>query len=296
MAKPLHGVCVLSLAVNVPGPVAAARLRDLGADVVAVLPPGGDPLELLSPRWYADLHREQTVLTLDLKTPEHLQRLHDLLEETDVLITSHRPSALKRLRVDFPTLQAQHPRLCQVDIVGAPRAAAEVAGHDLTYQAEAGLVQPPAMPVSLFSDLAGAERAVTEALAALIERAETGLGSRREVALSEAAEAMALPALHGITAPGGTLGGGFPAYAVYAARDGYVALAALEPHFQRRTAEALGVELTAEALSGVFAGRTVAQWRRWAAKYDIPLAPVPGPLADGRGPRLPAGRIPQQVR
>jgi crotonobetainyl-CoA:carnitine CoA-transferase CaiB-like acyl-CoA transferase len=68
--RPVEGVEVLTLALNLPGPLAAARLCRLGASVVKVEPPSGDALAPASPRWYEQLPHGQTVLTLDLKGDE----------------------------------------------------------------------------------------------------------------------------------------------------------------------------------------------------------------------------------
>ncbi|MGC5586035.1 CoA transferase [Ornithinimicrobium sp. W1665] len=274
---PLQGTRVVSVAVNLPGPAAAARLTSLGAQVTTVLPPGGDPLDHYHPDWFADLHRDQQLVTLDLKQEADRDRLDALLAGADVLLTSSRPSALRRLGLDFGTLHARHPGLCQVDVVGSPGERAELPGHDLTYQAAVGLVRPPDVPPTLVADLVGAERAVGEALAALLRRGRTGEGSRREVALEDAARTMAEPAVRGLTAPGGLLGGGLPGYAVYPAAEGHVALAALEPHFLRRTVEALGVEATHEAFAEVFGRRTAGEWETWASEHDVPLVAVSVP-------------------
>ncbi|GAB2678756.1 CoA transferase [Thalassiella azotivora] len=273
-ARPLAGVHVVSVAVNLPGPAAVARLVDLGATATTVLPPAGDPLHAVQPDWFDDLHRGHELVTLDLKDPGARAWLDGRLATTDVLVTSSRPSALARLGLDEATLRPRFPRLCRVDVVGHAGADAERVGHDLTYQAEAGTVVPPNLPTTLHADLAGAERACAEAVAALLERERTGRGSRREVALADVAHALAEPARRGLTTPGGVLGGGYPAYAVYAAADGHVALAALEPHFWARTLHALGVEGTPQALAGAFAGRTTAEWEAWAAEHDVPLAAV----------------------
>jgi crotonobetainyl-CoA:carnitine CoA-transferase CaiB-like acyl-CoA transferase len=281
---PLHGVRVVSTAVNVPGPAAAARLAGLGAEVVKVEPPTGDPLEVASPRWYAELSACQRVVRLDLKVPEDLSRLEDLLSAADVLLTSSRTSALERLGLGWKALHAKHAQLCHVAIVGHPAPDDDWAGHDLTYQAALGLLgtgapgSEPRMPALLAADLAGAERAATEAVAALVARATTGEGTRREVALSDAAEAMAAPLRHGLTAPGAVLGGGHPAYRLYAARRGHVAVACLEPHFLSRLLEVLGVAPMSadlgEELAAVFATRTADEWEAWGREHDLPLAEV----------------------
>ncbi|SES42756.1 Crotonobetainyl-CoA:carnitine CoA-transferase CaiB [Pedococcus cremeus] len=283
-AGPLTGVRILSTAVNVPGPVAVARLVALGAEAVKVEPPDGDPLEAASPAWYEELSAGQQVVRLDLKDPAGRDRLEQLLAAADALITSSRARALERLGLGWEALHARHPGLCHVAVVGHPAPADDLPGHDLTYQAALGLLgsgapgDEPRMPVVLLADLAGAERAVTEALAALLARGTTGTGSRCEVALSDAAETMAAPLRHGLTVPGGALGGGHPAYRLYAARHGHVAVACLEPHFLTRLLELLEVTDDAgdlvERLAGVFGTRTASEWEAWGREHDLPLAEV----------------------
>ena len=87
---------------------------------------------------------------------------------------------------------------------------------------------------------------------------------------------MAAPLRHGLTAPGAVLGGGHPAYRLYAARQGHVAVACLEPHFLARLTDLLGVPPTGEELAPVFATRTAAEWEAWGREHDLPLAEVRG--------------------
>lgn len=272
--RPMAGVQVLTIAVNLPGPVAAARLRDLGADVTTVLPPSGDPMQTFDAGWFTDLHAGMDVRTLDLKDPQERAQLDELLAVTDVFITSSRPAALRRLGVDFAALHEKFPRVCHIDIVGHPGVAADTAGHDLTYQAAGGLIRPPVMPTTFVADLSGAERAVGEAAIALLTRTTTGRGLRREVALSDTAEAFGQPALRGVTGPDALLGGGYPPYSLYEAATGWIALAALEPHFLRTTLAALDVDGSREAFAEVFRTRTAADWESWAEAHDVPLVAV----------------------
>lgn len=270
--KPLAGIRVVSVAVNLPGPAAAMRLRDLGASVTKVEPPGGDPLETASPELYALLSEGQEVVRLDLKDPDERNRLHALLARADVLLTSSRPSALARMGLARPELESRHPRLVQVAIVGHAAPGQEQPGHDLTYVAAHGLVRPPCLPQVLVADLGGAERAVTAAALLLLAR-ERGGGERyAEVALADSAAFFALPYAHGLTADGGPLGGGSPFYGLYPAKDGWIALAALEPRFRER----LTAELDGEPGDESFAVRTRAEWERWAAERDLPIAAVAG--------------------
>jgi crotonobetainyl-CoA:carnitine CoA-transferase CaiB-like acyl-CoA transferase len=275
---PLHGLTVVSLAANVPGPVACARLRALGARVVKVEPPAGDPLEAYSAPWYRELAAGQEIVPLDLKDPAGRGALDELLAGADLLVTSSRLSALERLGLGREALRARHPRLCQVAIFGHPGAERDRAGHDLTYQAAQGLAASDGLPRTLLADLASAERATSAALGLLLVRERGAEAGYAEVTLAEVAADFAAPLRHGLTAPGGLLGGGLPAYGVYAAREGHVAVAALEPHFAARLREELGVaELTREALEAALGARTAAEWEAWADERDLPLAALRQP-------------------
>ena len=273
--KPLAGLAVVSMALNLPGPVACARLRDLGASVTKVEPPSGDPLEGFCPDWYRRLREGMDVRRLDLKSAEGLRDLDALVAAADLFVTAQRPAALARLGLDAPSLAKRHPRLCWLAITGYGAPNEEKAGHDLTYLAERGLVAPPALPATLFADMAGAERAVSTALALLHARDRDGRGASAEVPLAEAAAFLAQPLEEGLTRPGALLGGGLAAYNLYEAADGWIAVAALEPHFARRIAEAFGLDaLTRPALASRFAAQGVAHWERWAAELDLPVVAV----------------------
>ncbi|HBA87997.1 MAG TPA: carnitine dehydratase [Geobacter sp.] len=268
--KLLEGIRVVNLAVNLPGPVAARRLHQMGASVVKVEPPAGDPMESYSKTWYADMAAGHTVVQVDLKDPAGLARLHAYLSEADLLITASRPAALERLGLGWKALHERHPALCQVAIVGYPSPRQNEAGHDLTYQASLGLLTPPHMPRTLLADMAGGEQTVEGALALLLGR-HRGLGSGYcEVALSSAAEAMAEPLRYGCTVPGANLGGGCPEYNIYPAQDGWVAVAALEPHFKKRLEESLVVG-TDEEYRAVFASRGAVEWQQWGQELDVPI-------------------------
>ena len=182
--KALEDIRILTLALNVPGPVAIARLRDLGAAIVKIEPPGGDPLAAASPEWYASLHDGVEVRRVDLKTAEGSAHLASILVESDLLLTAQRPAALKRLGLAWPTLAESYPQLNQVAIVGYLAPDENKAGHDLTYLAELGLLEPPKLPLTLSADLTGAEMAVSSALALLLA-GERSRSSGRGVATKE---------------------------------------------------------------------------------------------------------------
>jgi alpha-methylacyl-CoA racemase len=271
----LQGIKIVSLALNAPGPVAAARLTQLGAEVTKIEPPSGDATSNVAPKWYESLCRGQTVLHLDLKDPSGRAQLDRMLAETDLLLASFRPSALQRLGLDWKSLHARHPRLNFVGIIGYLPPLEERTGHDLTYQSDFGLLRPPELPPTLFVDLAGAERAVSMALALLNRAARTGEAGCAWVSLYECARDLAEPLKAGLTAAGGLLGGGYPLYGFYQASDGWVAIAALEPHFAERLLSELGLKKADRAeLERIFSQRGAAEWERWAAGKDLPIAAV----------------------
>ncbi len=272
--SPLEGIRDLTLAVNLPGPLAAAQLRRFGAAVLKVEPPAGDPLARARPEWYERLREGQQVLALDLKT-EGRGQFDEWLDGCDLLLTATRPAALRRLGLDGDTIRGRHPRLCQVAIVGDPAPRQELPGHDLTYQARAGLLDPPHLPRTCLADLAGAERVVSTALALLLAR-ERGQGDRyAEVSLAEAAEAFAAPWRHGLTTPDGVLGGAYPGYGLYRARAGWIALAALEAHFWDGLVRELDLAAPDhQQLQVTFLTRTAEEWEAWAEARGLPLVRV----------------------
>jgi crotonobetainyl-CoA:carnitine CoA-transferase CaiB-like acyl-CoA transferase len=284
--KPLRGVRVLSLALNLPGPAALMRLRALGATCIKAEPPGrdggsGDPMGQYNPGAYAQLHEGIKRITVDLKTEAGQAALRRELARTDLLLTSFRPSALTKLGLSWKALHRAHPTLSMVAIVGAPGDRAEEPGHDLTYLADAGLVTGLELPATLFADMGGALLATNAALQAVLLSRSTGRGSFHEVALSDAAAWLALPRHWGLTQPKGAVGGAHAGYRVYPCKDGRVAVAALEPHFAAALCEAAGVAVsgtatlfapaTHQAIAAFFAGRTRRQLDRLGAERDIPL-------------------------
>jgi crotonobetainyl-CoA:carnitine CoA-transferase CaiB-like acyl-CoA transferase len=138
-----------------------------------------------------------------------------------------------------------------------------------------GLLDPPHMPRTLLSDMAGSEMAVSSALALLFNRERHGVGGHAVVALSEAVAAFAEPLRYGCTIPGASLGGGIPEYNIYKTSDGWVAVAALEPHFKQRLEKSLDVA-SAEEYRAVFAEQSSAYWQQWGQRLDVPIETVRG--------------------
>lgn len=287
---PLKGVRVLSLALNLPGPAALMRCRQMGANCVKLEPPAhpsapkgtpGDPMGLYNRAAYDVLHQDVRVAHADLKTEAGQKQLHRELAKTDVLLTSFRPSALKKLGLDWKTLHRQYPTLSLVAIVGAPGMRAEEPGHDLTYLAENQLVNGLDLPPTLYADMGGSLMASEAVLQARLHQLQKGKGTRIEVALSVAAGYLALPRTWGLTTRGAAVGGGHAGYRVYPCADGRVAVAALEPHFAAALGAVVGLKASHimamfapeshTAIAAFFSTQTRQQLEQLAQDKDIPL-------------------------
>ena len=258
---------VVSIAQNVPGPLAVARLRHAGASVVKVEPLAGDPFLELSRDWYAEMHEGIGVERLDLKSEHGYSRIVELLHDSDLLVTSQRPSALARLRLDPASVGSKCHRLRYLRIVGSVRDP-EQPGHDLTYQAQAGLVGD-AMPRTLLADIMTSERA----FAAAVQLLYGAPGASMDIGLVESLEPLIAPIRHGLTTPSGILGGAAARYRIYRTKEGRVAVAALESHFETRLHDAIGTAV-GTSLDECFLARTADEWEAWARDHDLPIVAV----------------------
>ncbi len=271
----LTGINVLAVVGNIPGPLAAARLRMLGARVVKIEVPSGDPLELASPAWYAQNAAGVEVLRLDLRDEVSRRALFAHVANADVVMTAMRARSVEKLGLTWERLHPRNPRAVLITLSGEAPPHDDRAGHDLTYQARAGTIAPPAMPRTLVGDMAAAERLVAVTLAALYKRERTGMPTHARVNITDCANTFAEPYRHGLTSAGGALGGGLPTYDIYECARGFIALAALEPHFIDRLQTLLGVDdLDRGTLQRTFRQRDASAWERLAEEHDIPLAEV----------------------
>lgn len=317
MGAPLEGVRVLDLTQNLPGPFCTLVLADLGADVVKVEPPGGDPMRRFPPfvgsvsAGHLTVNRDKRSVVVDLKAPGGRGVLLRLARGADVLVEGFRPGTLDRLGVGHAALRAANPRLVVCAITGhgqdGPRAG--VAGHDLNYLADAGVLGlagraghdgPPApLPVQVADLAAGGLFAAVGVLAALAGRERSGEGTVVDTSMTDGAMALLSIHLGGLLAGGpeprrgeGFLAGGAAWYDVYACADGgEIALGAVEPKFFARACALLGVpELAARQfdsepgaqddvrarLAAVFATRPRDAWAALLDGQDTCASPVLG--------------------
>ncbi len=263
MINLLHGLRVLDLSQYLPGPYATQILADLGAEVVKIEPPAGDPMRDFGPRdadgvsaFYKLINAGKTVVRLDLKSDPGRAALESLVRGADVLLESFRPGALGRLGFGAEVLRALNPRLihCALSGFGQSGPYAKRAGHDITYMALAGgLATSGIKERSVFAhppvaDFAGAMQAALTILAALVRRGIKGQGASIDVSLAETVLAWQGLVLTGARRPGyeprreaSLLNGGAACYRIYETADRrFVALGALEAKFWAAFCTALG--------------------------------------------------------
>jgi crotonobetainyl-CoA:carnitine CoA-transferase CaiB-like acyl-CoA transferase len=301
-AAPLRGLLVVDLSRQLPGPLAARLLADLGARVVKVEEPReGDPVRSAGPLvggaspLAAMLLSGVESIALDLKRPAAVEILRGLLARADVLIESFRPGTLARFGLAPAMLRERFPRLviCSLTGWGQEGPYASRAGHDLTYQAIGGALAavpaPPAIPVA---DVVGAWSAVASVLAALVARERGGGGAWIDQSLLEAALHANVTGWAAEAAGARRVGealpltGALPCYGVYPARDGRpIAVAALEPHFWRRFCAAVERRdlvhsqyargpRARQKVAKLIASRTGEEWSALLAEHDVPVEPV----------------------
>ncbi len=285
---PLSGILVVDLTRQLPGPYASAELARLGARVVRLEAPGGDPLRHAAPGWHAHLNHGKESVVCDLKESPELGQ--SLCRCADVVLEGFRPGVAERLGVG--------PDDLPVDVVycsirgfeeGTPWFSR--AGHDVNYLGLAGVLDPerPVLPPIPIADLAaGALTAVARIVAGLFERSRTGRGSVHRVSMStEAHRLVAFRRGEDPVVPR-MLDGGLACYDVYRCADGaWISVGALETTFFASMCRILGVEeliahqFDAEAqpsahetLASTFASRPRQAWLDLLADEDTCVAPV----------------------
>jgi alpha-methylacyl-CoA racemase len=280
--EPLAGLLVVDLTRYLPGPFASRELLRLGARVVRLEAPGGDPLRELAPAWHDALNAGKESVEIDLKADPAAGR--ELCARADVVLESFRPGVVERLGIGPADLPE---RVVYSSFSGFGPDDLR-AGHDLNYQGWAGLLADtaPAMPPVQVADLGAALRAVAQILAALLERERTGRGRRIVVSLTHGAHELAAHRLGGEPLPR-LLTGGLACYRIYATGDGrHLTVAALEPRFFRRLCELIGrpelaerqwqpdQEPLADELAEAFAAKPLATWLELFDGEDVSVGPV----------------------
>lgn len=304
--QPLVGTLVVDFTRYLPGAYASRELLRLGARVVRVEAPQGDPMRETAPAWDAALRAGTESVVCDLRTDAAFARA--LCARSDVVLESFRPGVAARLGIG-PDDVPDSVVYCSISGFGPAGTHAGSVGHDLNYLGWAGALEDtaPGLPPVQIADLAaGALGAVTYVLAALLERRETGKGARVAVSMTHGTHDLVRHRLEGDPAPR-FLTGGLACYRIYATSDGrHLTVAALEPKFFARLCELVGRPELAERqygeeqgalgaeLEGIFARRPLEDWLTLFDGEDVCVGPV-WTLAEAAaefGSSAPAAEVP----
>ncbi|MBL6948175.1 MAG: CoA transferase [Rhodospirillales bacterium] len=264
----LTGIRVLDLSQFLPGPFATQMLADMGASVLKVEPPSGDPMRRLDPAtgqplsdkgedgearspYYDAVNAGKSVVAIDLKSDAGRQTFERLLRAADVFLESYRPGVLERLGFGRKTLESLNPGLihCALSGFGQTGPKRLRSGHDINYVAStgafsaSGIPEQPVMSWPPPADYASAQQSVVAILGALLARERSGQkqgkGTYLDVSLAESMLAWQAWGMTSALQEGTSLGrgenllnGGAACYGFYATGDGrFISLGALEEHF-----------------------------------------------------------------
>ncbi len=285
---PLRGVKVVEIAGIGPGPHACMILADLGADVIRVERPGG---QLLAGGRHNLLNRGRPSVALDLKKPEAVATVLELVRDADLLVEGMRPGVAERLGLGPDECRAVNPRLVYGRMTGWGQDGplAQAAGHDMNYISVAGALHGlgqdksrPHFPANLVGDFGGGSTyLVIGLLAGLLEARISGEGQVVDAAIVDGTAH--LNAMTAAFLASGTyreeraanlLDGGVPFYDLYETADGrHMSVGALEPQFFDAFVTLLGIKDVApgqheperydelrKLIADTFATRTQAEW------------------------------------
>lgn len=298
---PLKGLRVVEIAGIGPGPHACMILADLGADVIRVERPEG---QALTGGPYDLLNRGRPSVAMDLKNPEAVATVLELVAGADVLVEGMRPGTTERLGIGPDECLARNPRLVYGRMTGWGQTGplAKVAGHDLNYIAITGALfgmgqdqARPHFPANLVGDFGGGSAyLVIGVLAAVLEARLSGEGQVVDAAILDGTAHLYTMAA-GMIAGGimaekraaNLLDGGMAFYDLYETADGrHMSVGALEPQFYEAFVRRLGIQDAPDRhdvarapelrrrIAEAFAGRTQTEWSQVFEGTDACVAPV----------------------
>jgi crotonobetainyl-CoA:carnitine CoA-transferase CaiB-like acyl-CoA transferase len=308
---PLAGVRVVDFSMFVPGPFASAILADLGAEVIKVEPPKGDPGRSYVPMQFDTENRNKRSIAIDLKSPASGKVVAKLVGQSQIVLEGFRPGVARRLGIGFDSLRKFNPKLiyCSISGYGQTGPWRERPGHDVNYVAAAGglaftgeWLKAPVRSSLPIADMGGGTFAAIAILSALFEAQRAGKGAYLDLSLFEAAFFWAAMR-HGLDPAADPRAHIFPVNDVFECADGKrLTLGILEEHFWQNfiglvpelQQEAYATDAARRAngdalsrkLQEIFLQRTSADWIRVLEEADVPvdLCVTPGEAA--RHPQL----------
>jgi len=250
----LEGIKIIDLSWQGPGPFCTMILGDLGAEVIRVGPPPAAGARQAARQTgsravaYQASNRNKKSILLDLKSEEGRNIFYRMAEESDVIVDGFRPGVVRRLGIDYSTINKINPRIiyCAISGYGQDGPYRDLPGHDINYISIAGALnligeagRQPVIPLNLVADYGGGGMsAAIGILGAIIAREKTGKGQYIDISLTDTVISLLTQSVldgyffSGIAPERGesSLGGGYPNYAIYETKDGkFISFGCLEP-------------------------------------------------------------------
>lgn len=307
MSGPLTGLKVIELAGIGPAPMAAMMLSDMGAEVIRVDRLTASGLGIPMPKKFNFLGRGRKSIALDLKNPDGIDALLELIDKADIVIEGFRPGVMERLGMGPEVCLERNPKLVfgRVTGWGQEGPLSKSAGHDLNYIALSGALhaigrsndEPPTPPLNLVGDFGGGTMfIVVGILAALHEVKNSGKGQVVDAGMVDGALSL-MTSIYGMHAGGNQsderasniLDSGAHFYNTYETRDGkYVSIGSIETKFYAMLLEKLGLDPDSlppqmereswpamkEKFKEIFLTKTRDEWCALMENTDICFAPV----------------------
>jgi alpha-methylacyl-CoA racemase len=265
---PLQDIRVLDFSTLLPGPVCSLLLAEAGAEVIKIeRPNGGDEMRSYAPISTTDsgnfviLNRGKKSVSLDLKDPQSIAFIYELVKSCDVVLEQFRPGVMARLKLGYEDLKQINPKIiyCSITGYGQSGPLSSVAAHDLNYLAQAGLLSlvgagakkdTPSLPPALIADIAGgAYPAFMNILLALRQRDLTNTSCHIDIAMSENLFTFMYWGISNRDLLGKSprysddlVTGGSPRYHIYPTKDGrFIACAPIEEKFWKLFCELINL-------------------------------------------------------
>jgi len=305
MAGPLSGIKVVEITGIGPGPFCAMMLADLGADVIRIDRSAAVRAQLPDKPSNDVLARGRRSIGVDLKHPEGVELVLQLIEKADVLTEGFRPGVMERLGLGPDVCLKRNPKLVYGRMTGFGQEGpmAQAAGHDINYIALAGALahigregDKPLPPLNLVGDFGGGGMLLALGVcAALVERGKSGKGQVVDAAMVDGAATL-MAFIHGFYAGGGwgergtnLLDTGAHFYDTYETKDAkYISLGSIEPQFYAELLELTGLDKESlpqqmdrsqwramkQRLTALFKTKTRAEWCALMEGSDVCFAPV----------------------
>ena len=297
----LHGIKIVDLSIQIPGPYCSMILGDLGAEVIKIEQHGIGDFARALPHLFNGINRNKKSVILELKSPKGKEILYKLVAHADIVLEGFRPGVATKLDIDYATLKGINPRIiyCSISGYGQDGPYKNISGHDINYQGVAGLLSLTedlkasadlsGLPLA---DIAGSMFATISILAALVDRAKTGTGQYIDVSMTAGIFSWVgtslLTALKGLNNAESLY---IPHYGIFQTKDNkFMTLGIIhEQHFWENLCtvidlgEMRNLNLTERiaqrkevlgALQAAFKTKTREEWLSLLHEADVPCSPV----------------------